>query len=45
MKRRSEIPKRPVRGGGSCGIAVGAVDGELIAEPGRRRGFAVERDD
>lgn len=34
-------PKRPARGGGSWGIAVGAVDGELTAEPGRRRGFGL----
>ena len=39
---RCEIPKRPARGGGSWGMVAGAVDGELIAEPGRRRGFAAE---
>ena len=39
---RCKIPKRPLRGGGSWGIVAGAVDGELIAELGRRRGFAAE---
>lgn len=39
---RCNIPKRPARGGGSWGMVAGAVDGELIAEPGRRRGFAAE---
>ena len=37
-----KIPKRPARGGGSWGIVAGVVDGELIAELGRRRGFAAE---
>ena len=37
-----KIPKRPARGGGSWGIVAGAVAGELMAEPGRRRGFAAE---
>lgn len=36
------VPKRPARGGGSLGIGAGAVDGELTAEPGLRRGFAAE---
>ena len=39
---RCNIPKRPARGGGSWGMVAGAVDGELMAEPGRRRGFAAE---
>lgn len=34
-------PKRPARGGGSCGMDAGAVDGELTAEAGRRRGFGL----
>lgn len=43
-EKRSKIPKSPVRGGGSFGICAGAVDGELTAEPGRRRGFAAENE-
>ena len=35
---RCNIPKRPAPGGGSWGT----VDGELIAETGRRRGFAAK---
>jgi hypothetical protein len=41
-KKKCKIPKRPARGGGSWGMVAGAVDGELIAEPGRRSGFAAE---